>query len=97
MYLRERALQTRVRRVQEIDRVNGAATCSGAQHSRADLHLAARIAGGDQLGTRCRDVGELGIEYEPRNLRLEQIVDARRAATLVGIRQRNDFELGNRT
>jgi len=51
--------------------VHGAATCSGAQHAGADLHLTARVAGGDELGAGRPDVGELGLEDEAGDLRLQ--------------------------
>src|SRR5919109_3841795 len=80
-------LHSRIRSIQQIDRMHGPSANSGAQHASADLHLTTWIPRGDEVGFRCLDVRELGLEYARRYLGLEQVVDAGGAATLVGVGQ----------
>src|SRR5262249_49935271 len=52
----------------------------GASGARRDLGDAADIAGGDHIGTDLRDACDLAIAQRRRELRLQQVVGAGRAA-----------------
>src|SRR5215510_4179717 len=70
-----------VRLVHELHRVANAQRDSGKRGARADVHLAAGIAGGQYTGIGFPDVVQLFFQDALRHVWLEQVVDAGGAAT----------------
>ena len=75
--------------------MHGASVGSVPDEPRADLHQAARVAGGDETRARCRDVRKFAIEHQVRRFRFDQVVNAGRAAALIRLVQRNELHAGN--
>ena len=67
----------------------------GAKQPRADLHEAARIAGGDELRGGGGDVLQLALEHDVGHVRLHEVVDAGASAADIALVERHQLELGN--
>src|SRR6478672_6640095 len=67
----------------------------GTDQSGTDLHETARIPRRYPARAGVANVGQLWREHRVRGLRLDQIVDSRAAAALIGIVERHEIETRN--
>jgi len=76
--------------------MNGARVDVGANEAGADLHQAARISRCNPLRFSGANVGQLRRENRVGRIWLNQIVDTRASAALIGVVQRNKLQTRNR-
>jgi hypothetical protein len=67
---------------------------AGAEQAGADLHQAPRIARGNELGVSGGDISQLGRQHGIRRIRLDEIVNPRRAATVLRAFEWYQLQLG---
>ena len=85
-----------IRRIEQVDWVRDTHGASVADETGADVHVTAGISGRDPRGRASGHVGELRVKYAARSFGLDQIVNARASAALVGVAQRRQLEGGDR-
>ena len=66
---------------------------SAEHEASADLHHAAGVPGGDEVGLGVCDALELRRQYGVRRVGLDEIVNAGAAAALIGIFERYEIEM----
>src|SRR5687768_682573 len=76
--------------------MNDACASAGTAQAGADLHETSWVPCYDPVSTRGCDVPELRREHRIRRLRFDEVVDPRRAAALLRVRQREQGEVWNR-
>ena len=82
---------------QNLNRMRRPYPGSPCPEPRTDLHQASRIAGEHQVrcGVHGQDGIELGIEHRLRHSRFKQGEDARTAAALLAVGEREEGEAGH--
>jgi len=84
-----------VRLVHQLDWVTDSQIHSCEVGARADVHLAAGVAGSKYSGIRLFDVGQLFIQDALRHIGLDQVVDTGGAATSFGAAEWDKVFTGN--